>query len=156
VGCVITWASFRATSPPPDDSLFGRSLGPGLEAACTNPAALAGGQNVLHPYLPSDGRSLPILPPDLPSRMWATGVVVTTPFVTLRGMVEGECQVRTGSHTSEPTINGNRNDPRIDDPGGDPPLVPRNFGMHLVDVNIVMGDLIKIAKSEARAFRHKH
>jgi hypothetical protein len=39
-GCVISFVSFRATNPPPGQSLFGRALGPGMTVACTNPAAL--------------------------------------------------------------------------------------------------------------------
>src|SRR5262245_24032263 len=32
VGCVITYATFRATAPPPPNSLFGRSLRPGMRS----------------------------------------------------------------------------------------------------------------------------
>ena len=44
VGCIISYVSFRATMPPPPDSRFGRVQGEGMEAACTNPAALSGGR----------------------------------------------------------------------------------------------------------------
>ena len=53
-GCVITFASFRADSPPPlDGKTFGASAGPGLEAACVNPASLEGGDAALRAYLGS-------------------------------------------------------------------------------------------------------
>ena len=50
-GCVVAFASFRATSPPPPNSRFGRivagpgapAVAPGMAAACVNPAALGGG-----------------------------------------------------------------------------------------------------------------
>ncbi len=44
LGCVIAYASFRDDSPPPANSRFGkpRNPGPGLVAACVNPANLAG------------------------------------------------------------------------------------------------------------------
>jgi len=35
IGCVVAWVSFRSTSPPPDDALFGGG-GDGTEAACGN------------------------------------------------------------------------------------------------------------------------
>jgi hypothetical protein len=54
-GCVITFASFRATIPPPANTLFGRVAGEGLEAGCTNPAALAGGPGPLRAYLTGQG-----------------------------------------------------------------------------------------------------
>src|SRR5690348_7220746 len=50
-GCVITYASFRATVPPPANTLFGKVPDAGMTAACTNPAALGGGSGELHPYL---------------------------------------------------------------------------------------------------------
>src|SRR5262249_21252799 len=40
--CIITYVSFRATSPPPADSRFGLAKGDEV-VACTNPAALGGG-----------------------------------------------------------------------------------------------------------------
>ncbi|MGA2098618.1 MAG: DUF3089 domain-containing protein, partial [Candidatus Acidiferrum sp.] len=59
IGCLITYVSFRATAPPPDNSLFGHVGKESMQAACTNPAALAGGSAELHSYLPSgDGSSI--------------------------------------------------------------------------------------------------
>src|SRR5438067_13027789 len=57
-GCVITYASFRSTVPPPADTLFGKVADPNMVAACTNPAALAGGAGELHAYLSNDGRTI--------------------------------------------------------------------------------------------------
>lgn len=36
-GCVISWATFRATSPPPANARFGRSRKPGMDVACVDP-----------------------------------------------------------------------------------------------------------------------
>ncbi|MET0498545.1 MAG: DUF3089 domain-containing protein, partial [Steroidobacteraceae bacterium] len=41
--CVITYASFRSTAPPPPDGRLGKAADPMMQAACTNPAALGGG-----------------------------------------------------------------------------------------------------------------
>ena len=44
LGCVIAFADFRADSPPPDNSRFGKGRPlAGTVAACVNPSALAGG-----------------------------------------------------------------------------------------------------------------
>jgi hypothetical protein len=55
LGCVITFASYRSTIPPPANTLFGRVPDPSMEAACTNPAALGGGSGELHAYLDKTG-----------------------------------------------------------------------------------------------------
>ena len=41
-GCVVTYATFRDSLPPPPESRFGRARD-GLRVACVNPASLAGG-----------------------------------------------------------------------------------------------------------------
>ena len=150
-GCVVSYASFRATAPPPDDSFFGRPLQPGFEAACTNPAALGGGVGSLEPYFPTDGKSLSILPPVDPD--WvdpALGVEIDTSFVTLPRFLEAECAEREEYVYLSILVHGDPADPRIDDIGGD--LTPE-WGLHLVDVNVAMGDLVALAKRQARAQR---
>jgi hypothetical protein len=54
-GCVIAFSAFRSTIPPPGNTLFGRVTADGMEAACTNPAALAGGSGQLRAYLTGQG-----------------------------------------------------------------------------------------------------
>src|SRR5690606_25406660 len=99
-GCAISYVTFRSTAPPPENSLFGGSREPGLQAACTNPASLAGGRGVLEAYLPTTAQSLPILPP--PPRVdWldpSLGVEIETPFVTTPGLFEAECAEHDGFH----------------------------------------------------------
>jgi len=148
-GCIISYSSFRATAPPPANSRFGVPAGNGLQAACTNPAALAGGKAYAHPYLPSGGRSLPILPPP-PEITWVEGKTVTTPFVTLPRFLETECKEKDGFVYLEVTVNGDAEDPRIDDIGGD--LTP-DWGLYLVDASLAMGDLVEVAKKQAKAWR---
>jgi len=153
-GCVITYASFRANKPPPPNSLFGASAKPGWTSSCTNPASLRGGTGFLHPYLPADGRSLPILPPTPP--VWDTlpGATITTPFVSLPRFIQAQCAERDGFTYLALTVEGNASDPRVDDIGGD--LTPE-WGLHLVDANVAMGDLVAIAQSQGHAYRaHRH
>jgi hypothetical protein len=149
-GCAISYGSFRATAPPPANSFFGRP-GFGTKAACTNPAALAGGRAALRSYFPTDGRSLPILPADPPARIDpARGVEITTPFVTTPGLVEAECAEQNGFVYLSLIVNGDPADPRVDDVAGD--LTPE-WGMHLIDVNVAMGDLVAVARAQAHAYR---
>ncbi len=150
-GCVISYSSFRSDAPPPANSYFGVSRGPGLQAACTNPAALGGGKGALASYLPSDGKSLPIFP----SREvdWldpALGAEITTPFVSLPGFLDAECRVENGFSFLAIDVKGDPSDPRIDDlVGAD---ITPEWGLHLVDANAAMGTLVDVAAREARAF----
>src|SRR3990167_7124410 len=59
-GCLVTYVSFRATSPPPANSRFGKTDADGHRAGCVNPAALLAGKASsedapLHAYLSSKG-----------------------------------------------------------------------------------------------------
>ena len=146
VGCVISYASFRSTAPPPANSFFGRA-DDGMVAACTNPASLGGGPGDLHPYFASVSQS--ILGGEPTPVEWATGVTVDTPFVTLPGIVTAECVSDGGFSYLSVTVNGDPADPRVDDIGGD--LTPE-WGLHLVDVNLAMGDLADLVGEQAAAY----
>lgn len=155
IGCVISYASFRASAPPPDNSRFGRSLQAGWKAACVNPAQLANGTDELHPYFPTDGKALPIFQVPVPPA-WidpSLEVPITTSFVTLPRMLTAACREDNGFSYLAITVNGEPNDARIDNIGGD--LSP-DWGLHLVDANVAMGDLVTIAASQSAAYQAVH
>lgn len=151
-GCVITYASFQDTAPPPADSLFGETT-EGM-AACTNPASLGGGRGTLRPYFEAQrgggsfNESAFVRVVEEP---WAVGAEITTPWVTLPDFVEAECVVRDGFSYLEITVLADPSDPRTDDIGGDIPPLP-SFGLHIVDVNLAMGNLVEIVGQQAEAF----
>ena len=148
VGCVISYASFRDRVPPPENSLFGRSSLPGTEALCTDPQALSGGE--LIPYFNIADAS-PFGPPD-PRLAWDPSVTdppaITTPFVALPGLVSSRC-VNDGTFSYLELANHPSPGPRADDIPGD--LTPE-WGMHLVDANVALGNLIAIAEEQAAAW----
>jgi hypothetical protein len=139
-GCAVAFSSFRSTAPPPANSLFGKSRSGTGVAACVNPAALKGGSAELHAEF---GHTSPVLTDP------AADAKITTPFVTLPGMLTGECVVENGYSYLKVTVHGDPADPRIDDIKGD--LTPE-WGLHLVDVNLVMDDLVAPAESQAKAY----
>jgi hypothetical protein len=153
VNCVIGYSSFRATSPPPDNTLFGRSAGPGLEDLCANPASLAGGSAPLLTMFdinPTDG---PLAQPS--SLVWAPGTPapppITTPYVALPQLMTGQCVNGKFSYlslTTNPTPG-----PRAQNIPGD--LTPQ-WGMHLVDVNVAQGNLIDIVRQQIAAWPRAH
>ena len=69
--------------------------------------------------------------------------------MTLPGLVTAQCMSKNGFHYLELTVHGDPSTPRIDDVRGD--LTPE-WGMHLIDVNVAMGDLVKVAAAEADAY----
>jgi hypothetical protein len=152
-GCAITYASFAADAPPPEGSFFGRG-GPGMQAGCTNPAALAGGRGTLRSYFPSErtasGGFAARAAVQQVEEPWVTGADVTTPWLTLPGLVEAECVVRDGFSYLEITVLADPADPRTDDIGGTVPLP--SFGLHIIDANLGMGDIVDIVGQQAAAY----
>ncbi len=147
-GCLIAYSAFRSTAPPPESTLFGRAPDPSLSVVCTNPAALGGGSGELHAYLSGDGTT--IVGPR-PSAPWVPGgPAVETPFVSAPGLLSARCTTNEHATFLEVTVHGNPSDPRADNIGGD--LTPQ-WGLHLVDVNLGMGDLVDIVREQGAAWQ---
>ena len=149
-GCVLSWMSFRAEDVPDASNLFGLPAA-GEAFACTNPANLDGnGSVVLSGYYPTEvdsalaglisGNTDPWADPGMPE--------ITTPFFSMPDLVRGECLESEGIGYLSIEIDGDPTDPRADDIGGD--FLP-GWGLHMVDVNMVMGDLIELAERQFQA-----
>jgi pimeloyl-ACP methyl ester carboxylesterase len=152
-GCVIAYASFRSTVPPPENSRFGPVQGENMEAACANPAALGGGSGELHAYLSASGRS--IVGSAAEPRPWATGKTIDTPWVSVPGLLMAQCVANEKGSYLEVTVHGNPDDPRTDDITGDVMAngqVNASWGLHLIDVNLAMGNLVDIVGQQAKAY----
>lgn len=153
IGCVIAYASFRDTIPPPATGMFGRA-GSDTVAACTNPAQLAKGSNELDAYLSNAGAEG--ISSATPAPWTTIGASVTTPFVSVPGMLSGECVEKDGFSYLEVTVNSSPDDNRIDDITGDvlnaDGSVNAGWGLHVIDVNLAMGDLVTIVGRQARSY----
>jgi hypothetical protein len=152
--CVITYASFRSTAPPPPNTLFGRVNEPGQVAACTNPAALGGGSGELHAYLSATGATVVGRSPLKP---WVTPEKpIDTPWVAVPGLLTAQCRANdNASAYLEITVHGDPADPRVDDIAGDisaGSLVLANWGLHLIDVDLAMGNLVEIVNQQTKAY----
>ena len=153
-GCVITYASFRNTLPPPDTARFGKGAN-GNAAACNNPANLASGKGVPDSYFLAKGFLNGSAGPNQPA--WSNPApTITTPFVKVPGLVATAC-VNKGDYTYlEMTVTPDPADARTDELAGEimratgPDL---NWGLHLIDVDHSMGDLIRIARKQAAAWK---
>lgn len=158
-GCVVTYVSFRASSPPPANSRFGKTDPRGLRSGCVNPAALLAGKAstesaALHAYLGTKPMGASSLPP----KPWAEGVTVTTPFVSAPGLLSARC-VSEGDFTYLSVgVNGDPVDPRVDDIAGDIVIggaILKDWGLHLIDVNLQMGDLTALVVRQSKAYLAK-
>jgi hypothetical protein len=153
-GCVITYASFRNTLPPPDTARFAKGSG-GNMAACNNPANLSGGQGVPDSYFMTKGflnGSAGTAQPD-----WAKPQPsITTPFVKVPGLISTKCVQKGDYHFLEMTVTPDPADARTDELAGEimratgPDL---NWGLHLIDMDHSMGDLVRIARKQAGAWK---
>ncbi|HSU99464.1 MAG TPA: DUF3089 domain-containing protein [Roseiarcus sp.] len=141
MGCVVAYETFPAASPPPDDSRFARPETPGMEIACTDPAALAGGK--LDPILATQTNL--IGKPPLDPGWAAFARRLDAPFVSLPGIASGHCV-----EGPEASYSVSINPPAS--PGAWPATLPgalvvegrllKSWGWHLIDVNVAMGNLI--------------
>jgi Protein of unknown function (DUF3089) len=146
VGCVIAFSTFDAT--PPAESLFGRTTAPNRQVLCTNPAALGGGTGLLDPIFPTQ--------PFAPGSTLAAGIAllgftvphVGTPWVSSPGAYSATCSSAGGADVLEIT-------PR----SGAPMIQPSpnaSWGLHLVDGNIALGNLIGVVHGQAVAYGRLH
>jgi hypothetical protein len=149
-GCVISYASFRASVRPPAGAFRHFGIDPSIddELACTNPAALAGGPAVLDAYFPEWNERA--------GRHWANPPVpIHTPFVTLPGLISGTCVHESGRSYLAITFNSQPGAPRTRDVGGDVKILGHvlpGWGLHLIDVNLTLGDLVRLVGRQAQAF----
>ncbi len=148
-GCVITYVSFRAEAPPPAGALFGRATRPGMTVGCTNPAAL--GQSRAYGL---DSYWFAASPTS--TITWSSVGAPPAPFLRTSGLAAGACVNQGPLGYLAVTVNAAPNDPRTDRIPGDVAIggVPQpGWGLHLVDPNLAMGDLVRAVQLQARAFR---
>lgn len=133
VGCVVSFSTYPADAPPGDTGFFGGVRDTDEErAVCTNPAALGGGAAPLDSIVPThplrDGE-------------------VSTHWVRYQGLGVGEC-VEEGMFHYLSVAFESADDHWPDELGGR--LTPE-WGLHLLDVNVALGDLVALVSTQADA-----
>jgi len=154
-GCVVTYASFRAEAPPPAmGAPFGRTAKPGMTVGCVNPASLRPGSAKLDSYwftaAPPPAGTEPIA--------WATEGKPPTPFVRTEGLVSASCVNRPGYGYLAVQVNADPKDARTDRIPGDVYLMgrlARDWGLHIADMSLAQGDLIRLVGEQSAAYRSK-
>lgn len=153
-GCVIAHVSFRASSPPPSNARFGRSKAPDMDVACTDPVALSGAE--LRSYLPLRSN---LLGQRATQDDWTKmATQVDTPFVSLPGLIGAKCVNDGQASYLAVSLHANPQDARPADIPGDIVAGGKRYddwGLHLIDVNLAMGNLLDIVRRQAVAYVSK-
>jgi hypothetical protein len=145
LGCVVAFSTFD--EPVPQHARYGRDEH-GLEVLCTNPAALGGGSAPLRTVIPT----APFAPgTTIGTSLEAVGLTfaatVSTPWIEVEGAYDGACSSADDADVLQITA----------EPGA-PPLQPApdaNWGLHLVDGNIALGNLTSLVRAQAKTFVRK-
>ncbi len=148
LGCVIAFSTFDAT--PPANSVFGRPASAfgdpapkGTQVLCTNPAALGGGSAPIDAIQPS----VPFAPSTtlgaIVPQVGFPAFHVKTPWVEADGIYRAHCSKAGGASVlriaaakpDAPTLR---------------PLPDATWGLHLVDANIALGDIVRVVTRQAQ------
>jgi Protein of unknown function (DUF3089) len=133
--CFVNYRSFRETDPPV------RGDSDATRTACTNPADLGGGRLILDSYFLSSRQDA--------FSDEASNDDITTPFIKLPGLVQGECLEQDGIGYLSISVDADPDDPRVDDVGKN--FLP-GWGLHLSDMELAHGDLVRLAKKQTDAW----
>ncbi len=150
--CLVAYNSFRAGAPAPSEgAMFGRPAPEDVPGACVNPADPSGGAADLDAYLATGTVAAGAEP-----GVWvAGGDALEPPFVKLPGLIVAECVDGEEGAYLAVEVEGDEDDPRADDIGGDlmaeGEVLP-DWGLHLIDVNLALGDLVSLAGSQGDAW----
>ena len=125
-----------------------------MAAACTNPASLGGGSGAARAYL--DARGLLIVGQS--PRPWVVPErTIDTPWVSVPGLLTVRCASNEQASYLEVTVHGDASDPRTDDIAGDLVVggqLLADWGLHLIDVNLAMGNLVDVVAQPAQQRLH--
>ena len=153
-GCLVTYSSWRDRDPPDEDAIFADTGDPDTVAACVNPADLSGAKATLEPYLPREVKGVFTIALGNGSSPYADPEAhdpIETPYFKMPDFLQAECVDRGVHQYLEVTVMADPEGPRADDFNGDFMGVT-GWGLHLVDVSIAIGDLIRLAESQAGAW----
>jgi hypothetical protein len=156
-GCVIAFADFRANVPPPANSRFGKAPD-GMQAVCANPASLSGGSGMLNAYLSAGRISTGSDGPREPFDWTAPAKPVDTAFVKVPGLLSAECVTDEHGSYLAVTVHPAPGGARTNDISGDVVVngqVLQDWGLHLIDANLTMGNLVAIVGDETKAYLAK-
>ncbi len=154
-GCVMAFSTFNA--PVPDSALFGRPGGffggnpKTQDVLCTNPAALRGGKKVpldaimpVEPFAPGTTIGIATTQVGFPTPPADVG----TTYFESRDGYSGRCSSADDANVLQVSANGDA--PTLK------PFPTADWGLHLVDANIALGNLVGDVHKQAKAYAKHH
>lgn len=152
-GCVMTWVSFRERNPPPEGAMFGWAPSPGMTVGCTNPSRPGSTRwESLDSYW-SARSNLPVAGGPI---RWSTEGPPPTPWLRTEGLVSARCVNEGQRGYLSIRTNADQRDKRTDRIGGEVAVLGMflpGWGMHLADMAIAQGDLIRQIEALAASTR---
>jgi hypothetical protein len=111
-----------------------------VQVLCVNPAAIGGGSAPLEPYFPAVA--------DTTAGLGS----ITTPWVSFPRLYTAVCRHSGGATWLQVTASGSRSDrrPRVTETAGP------QWGFHVDDVNLGLGNLVSDVAAEEAAYARAH
>jgi Protein of unknown function (DUF3089) len=134
-GCAIAFADFRANAPPPANTRFGKA-----------------------PYLSVGRISTGSDGPREPFDWTQPAKPIDTPFVKVPGLLSAACVADDHGTYLAVTVHPTPGGARTNDISGDVMVngqVYEDWGLHLIDANLTMGNLIVIVGDETKTYLAK-
>jgi hypothetical protein len=144
-GCLVAYVTFAADNPPTDSTRFGVTNQPGMQIACVNPAVLSGNTGRYSGSYFRKNIANVTFAPDIP-----LPDDLDTPFAVYRDVFAGECVVREGASYLEVALDVEAGDARVP-PWRQATVEGVGFGLHLVDYQIPLEDLLQAVQMQANA-----
>jgi hypothetical protein len=144
--CVVAFSTYN--QQPPAGSLFGGTSVSGRQVLCTNPTALGGGSGLTDTVFPSEPFAPGTTIAGAIALLHVTWPPASTPWISVSHGYRARCSSAGGFHVL-----------RIASRRGAPVITPSptpQWGLHLVDANIALGNLVRLVHSEAAAYARRH
>jgi hypothetical protein len=142
VACVIAFSTFD--QPPPAGTLFGRTAAKGEHVLCVNPVALQRPGSKVDTVLPS----APFAPGTLLAGAFALMHLAQphppTVWSSVPGAFSASCSATGGTHLLQVRPLGGASAPA--------PSPSAAWGLHLLDANIELGNLVSIVRREDKTW----
>jgi hypothetical protein len=146
--CVIAFSTFNATPPPAavfgiagsQPAAVGGKAVPNTEVLCTNPAALGGGSAPITSLYPSKPFAPGTTIGALTTQVGLPTPAISTPWIEAQAYT-AQCSSEGGANVL--LITGQTGAPELH------ALPDATWGLHLVDANIALGDLVTLVHREA-------
>jgi hypothetical protein len=135
-GCVVAYSSYLATQPPGSDAVFGGSSHAGSVYACVNPADLTD-EGVLQAEFPALGRAAQIF---------------GTTFMENPGLLHAKCAVAAGHSYLAISVGEGPESPVVTAALMRAQAGSPGWGLHILDVNLALGNLVDLVGDQAKAW----